>query len=164
MKSTWLDLVVVLLDEVDKLGRDPIRGDPTSALLEVLDPEQNAHFQDHYLGVPFDLSQVVFIATANTLETIPPPLLDRMEIITMSGYTYEEKLHIARSYLLPKQLNLHGLADHPFIIDDTTLLHIATGYTREPGNTIELFPFLISFKESAIWNAKLRHCAVTQRS
>lgn len=124
---------VFLLDEVDKLGKDQIRGDPTAALLEVLDPEQNSQFTDHYLNCPFDLSQVTFIATANQLETIPAPLLDRLEIIRIPGYTFEEKLHIARKYLLPKQLLMHGLLDTDIDISDETLSTVIYGYTREPG-------------------------------
>lgn len=124
---------VFLLDEVDKLGRDPIRGDPTSALLEVLDPEQNSTFRDHYLNVPFDLSRVLFVATANSLDSIPPPLLDRMEVIPMAGYTLEEKLHIARRYLLPKQRRLAGLAESDFLLDDAALRFVVESYTREPG-------------------------------
>jgi ATP-dependent Lon protease len=123
---------VFMLDEIDKIGAD-WRGDPSSALLEVLDPAQNHTFVDNYLGVPFDLSQVLFIATANTLDTIPGPLRDRMEVLTLSGYTDEEKIGIAREYLVPKQLAAHGLALHELTLDPEALRAIVRGYTREAG-------------------------------
>ena len=123
---------VIMLDEVDKVGAD-WRGDPSSALLEVLDPEQNYNFRDNYLDLPFDLSKVMFIATANALEPIPAPLRDRMEILELSGYTEEQKLHIARNYLLPKQLDANGLKKDELTIDDDALRRIARDYTREAG-------------------------------
>jgi ATP-dependent Lon protease len=123
---------VFMLDEIDKIGAD-WRGDPSSALLEVLDPAQNHTFVDNYLGVAFDLSQVLFIATANTLETIPGPLRDRMEILMLSGYTDEEKIGIARQYLLPKQLAAHGLAADELTFEPEALRLIVRGYTREAG-------------------------------
>ena len=123
---------VFMLDEIDKIGAD-WRGDPSSALLEVLDPAQNHTFVDNYLGVAFDLSQVLFIATANTLETIPGPLRDRMEVLTLSGYTDEEKVGIARQYLIPKQLAAHGLAAAELTIEPEAIRQIVRGYTREAG-------------------------------
>jgi len=123
---------VIMLDEVDKVGAD-WRGDPSSALLEVLDPEQNYNFRDNYLDLAFDLSRVMFIATANALEPIPPALRDRMEILELSGYTEEQKLHIARNYLLSKQLEANGLKADELVVDDETLRRIARDYTREAG-------------------------------
>ena len=123
---------VLLLDEVDKLGRD-FRGDPAAALLEVLDPEQNKTFRDNYLDMAFDLSKVLFITTANTLDTIPQPLLDRMEILRLSGYSEEEKQQIARRYLIPKQLKATGLTDEQIEFTDEGLRAIISGYTREAG-------------------------------
>ncbi|MEN6495097.1 MAG: endopeptidase La, partial [Thermoguttaceae bacterium] len=123
---------VLMLDEVDKLGRD-FRGDPASALLEILDPAQNNDFRDNYLNLPFDLSNVFFITTANTLDTIPRPLLDRMEVIRLAGYSEEEKVHIARRYLIPRRVKDAGLAEDQLIIPDETLRRVIGRYTREAG-------------------------------
>jgi len=124
---------VMMLDEVDKLGRD-FRGDPSSALMEVLDPEQNNAFRDHYLDVPFDLSKVLFIATANWMDPIPEPLRDRMEIIELPGYTGEEKLHIAHKYLIPKQTAENGIkAGEQIEFTDEGLREIIHSFTREAG-------------------------------
>ena len=123
---------VLMLDEIDKLGLD-FRGDPAAALLEVLDPQQNDTFVDHYLDVPFDLSQVVFITTANLLAPVPGPLRDRMEEIAIPGYTPDEKVQIARRHLLPRQLAEHGIGDRHFRLDDDALEHVIADYTREAG-------------------------------
>jgi ATP-dependent Lon protease len=123
---------VMMLDELDKLGRG-VQGDPSAAMLEVLDPEQNATFRDNYLGVPFDLSRVVFVATANMLDTVPGPLLDRMEVISLAGYTEDEKLEIARRYLVRRQLEANGLTAAQAEIDPEALRLIIKGYTREAG-------------------------------
>jgi ATP-dependent Lon protease len=123
---------VFLIDEIDKMGAD-WRGDPASAMLEVLDPEQHSTFRDHYLDLPFDLSKVLFICTANQLETVPPPLLDRMDVIQLSGYTEEEKLGIAKKYLAPKQLKEHGLKRSLLTFTDKGLRTIIREYTREAG-------------------------------
>lgn len=132
LKTVGVNNPVFLLDEVDKLGKS-LQGDPAAALLEVLDPEQNHNFTDHYLNVAFDLSQVLFIATANTTATIPPALLDRMEIIQVPGYTQEEKIEIAHRHLIPKQLEQHGLTPQQIQIPQLTTLAIITRYTREAG-------------------------------
>jgi ATP-dependent Lon protease len=123
---------VMMLDEIDKMGRG-IQGDPSAAMLEVLDPEQNGTFRDNYLGIPFDLSRVVFIATANMLDTVPGPLLDRMEIISLAGYTEEEKLEIAQRYLVRRQLEANGLSAEQAEIDAEALRQLIKGYTREAG-------------------------------
>jgi len=123
---------LILIDEIDKLGKD-FRGDPASALLEVLDPEQNKGFLDRYLGIPFDLSETLFIATANMLETIPPALRDRFEVLTLAGYTETEKLEVARRHILPKLLETHGLDDDAIKFTDAALVAVIRGYTAEAG-------------------------------
>ena len=123
---------VIMLDEIDKLGND-YRGDPSSALLEILDPQQNNSFRDHYLDLPFDLSKVFFIATANQLQPIPAPLRDRMEIIQLAGYSDREKLHIARQYLIPRQIKENGLTEEQIVIPDETVNLLTARYTREAG-------------------------------
>ncbi len=132
LKNAKSNNPVFLLDEIDKLSSD-IHGDPASALLEVLDPEQNVTFRDRFLEVPFDLSKVMFITTANSLDTIPHPLLDRMEIIELNGYTNEEKLQIAKQYLIPKQLKNNGITEKKAELTDDAIREIITGYTMEAG-------------------------------
>jgi ATP-dependent Lon protease len=133
LKKVGVANPVFLLDEIDKLGMSNYNGDPSAAMLEVLDPEQNHTFTDHYVNIPIDLSKVLFIATANSLETIPPPLLDRMETIQLSGYTTLEKRHIASRHLIPKQITTNGLASDNLYIPTDVLDKIITSYTRESG-------------------------------
>ena len=132
LKTVKTNNPIFMMDEIDKIGSD-YRGDPSSALLEVLDPEQNVDFSDHYLNLPFDLSRVMFITTANMTDTIPGPLMDRMEIIRLSGYTLEEKIVIANRYLLPRQLKENGIKNRNIRIDDETIKNIITHYTYEAG-------------------------------
>lgn len=124
---------VFLLDEIDKLGRDHNRGDPGSAMLEVLDPQQNEKFSDHFLGTPFNLSNVFFIATANSLDTIHPALLDRMEVIDISGYSMQEKVEIAKRYLLPKQIRDNGITQEVIQVKDLEIEQVISEYTMESG-------------------------------
>ena len=132
MKTAGVNNPVFLLDEIDKMSSD-FRGDPASAMLEVLDPNQNYAFKDHYLEIPYDLSKTMFVCTANTLDTIPTPLLDRMEVIQLSGYTYNEKKEIAKRYLFPKQLEANGMKKKSVSITDDALMKVITDYTRESG-------------------------------
>uniref|UniRef100_A0A093VT54 Lon protease homolog 2, peroxisomal n=1 Tax=Talaromyces marneffei PM1 TaxID=1077442 RepID=A0A093VT54_TALMA len=133
LKKVGVANPVFLLDEIDKVGGSNFHGDPSAAMLEVLDPEQNHSFSDHYINIPIDLSKVLFIATANSLDTIPAPLLDRMETIQLSGYTTVEKRHIARRHLLPKQIRTNGLSDNEVSLSDEVLEKVITAYTRESG-------------------------------
>ncbi|KAI5805141.1 Lon protease C-terminal proteolytic domain-containing protein [Geopyxis carbonaria] len=133
LKKVGVSNPVILLDEIDKVGSANFHGDPSAAMLEVLDPEQNWSFTDHYINIPIDLSKVLFIATANSLDTIPPPLLDRMETIQLSGYTSTEKKHIASQYLIPKQIQSNGLGSTQLELSDDVILKIITSYTRESG-------------------------------
>jgi len=132
LKRVGVNNPVFMLDEIDKIGQD-FRGDPASALLEVLDPEQNVHFTDHYVELPFDLSRIMFIATANDLSKLPGPLLDRMECIEFTGYTEREKLHIARQFILPRQLKVAGLSRSAVKLTDEALSRVINDYTRESG-------------------------------
>jgi ATP-dependent Lon protease len=132
IKTAGSNNPVFMLDEIDKIGAD-FRGDPSAALLEVLDPEQNNSFSDHYIGLAFDLSRVMFITTANMTDPIPSPLRDRMEIINLSGYTEQEKLGIAKSYLIPRQMAEHGITEKQISIPDKTVLQVISQYTREAG-------------------------------
>ena len=133
LRKVGVNNPVLLLDEIDKVGGSNFHGDPSAAMLEVLDPEQNHAFNDHYLNIPLDLSKVLFIATANTLDTIPPPLLDRMETIALSGYTTLEKRHIANQHLVPKQIMSNGLAPDQITLSDDVVDTIIASYTRESG-------------------------------
>ena len=133
LKKVGVNNPVFLLDEIDKVGGSNFHGDPSAAMLEVLDPEQNHSFNDHYINIPMDLSKVLFIATANTLDTIPPPLLDRMETIQLSGYTTVEKRHIANQHLIPKQINTNALTSSDIELPDDVIDTIITSYTREAG-------------------------------
>lgn len=133
LKKVGVSNPVFLLDEIDKVGKSSFHGDPSAAMLEVLDPEQNYTFTDHYVNIPFDLSKVLFIATANSLDTIPPPLLDRMETISLSGYTTVEKRHIAKQHLIPKQIITNGLDDAKVQFTDDVIDTIIMSYTRESG-------------------------------
>ena len=132
MRDAGANNPLLMIDEIDKMGAD-FRGDPSSAMLEVLDPEQNHSFRDHYLDLPFDLSAVTFVTTANTLDTIPGPLRDRMEVIQLAGYTEEEKLQIAKRYLVPRQIERNGLTKSKIAFTDPALRVIISDYTREAG-------------------------------
>lgn len=133
LRKVGVNNPVFLLDEIDKVGGSNFHGDPSAAMLEVLDPEQNHTFNDHYLNIPLDLGKVLFIATANSVDTIPPPLLDRMETISLTGYTTNEKRHIANQHLIPKQIDTNGLASHEVKFSDDVVDTIITSYTRESG-------------------------------
>ncbi|CAN0347155.1 unnamed protein product, partial [Ascophyllum nodosum] len=124
---------VLLLDEVDKIGSNVRGGDPSAALLEVLDPEQNDTFTDHYMNLPFDLSSVLFVATANKVDTIPEALLDHLEVINIPGYTLEEKVRIAEAYPIPKQMAKNGVSAEHMMLPRSMVLRVASSYTREAG-------------------------------
>ena len=132
MKIAGINNPLILFDEIDKMGND-FRGDPASAMLEVLDSEQNKEFRDHYIELPFDLSRVLFVTTANTTDTIPAPLLDRMELIELTSYTREEKFHIAKEHLIPKQIKKHGLKGTQIKINDDVIYMLIDFYTKEAG-------------------------------
>merc|ERR1719159_898906 len=132
LKITQVSNPVILIDEIDKLGRD-FRGDPSSALLEVLDPAQNSGFRDHYLDAPVDLSRVLFVCTANSADTIPGPLLDRMEVIRLAGYVYEEKVAIANQYLIPQTKETSGVSEDLLSLETEALQHLIRDYAREAG-------------------------------
>jgi ATP-dependent Lon protease len=132
IKQAGVSNPLMLLDEIDKLGKD-YKGDPAAAFLEILDSEQNVNFRDNYIEMPYDLSKVFFVCTANSLDTIPAPLRDRLEIIELSSYTQEEKMHIAKDYLVPKQLKANGLTKSKLRIKDEALNDIIEYYTREAG-------------------------------
>lgn len=156
---------VFMLDEIDKLGND-FRGDPSAALLEALDPEQNAEFEDHYMDMPFDLSQVLFITTANTLDTIPAALRDRLEIIRYAGYTPEEKFAIAKNYLIDKQLTANGLSSKQFSLPDKLMKVVIGQYTREAGvRNLErtLGKLMRKVARNLIENKKTKSVKITQK-
>ena len=132
LKQAGSNNPVILLDEIDKMSND-YKGDPSSAMLEVLDSEQNKEFRDHYIEIPFDLSKALFITTANTTQTIPAPLLDRMEIIELTSYTREEKFNIAKNYLVPKQIKKHGLKASQMKVTDDAVYTLIDAYTKEAG-------------------------------
>lgn len=133
LKRTKTENPLVLIDEIDKIGHRSYQGDPSSALLELLDPEQNSNFLDYFLDVPVDLSKVLFICTANVLDTIPDPLRDRMELIEMSGYVGEEKISIAKQYLIPTARNASGLTEEQISIEENALWTLIKSYCRESG-------------------------------